>query len=674
MRLRTTLTVAIVVLIISTVVLVAGSGYVTSRRSAAELTNDVLAQATARVSQTVRAQLDLAEQESVELASKLAVIEDKSSSEVAALAMRALEAHPTLTFVSFGSDGLVEAMRLHDGRAQLRVLSRDESGTDFRLVDILDGQVVNTAEHKAANQPKLQPYFHAAMAAPGPIWTETYPFFGEGTEKVTRGVTRATKVGDGVLTVDFDLRGTSQFLQGLELFAHGEAFVVEYRSDGTRAVIAHPQAELLGTTDATSVEKIADPRVAAFARSLPATRPAPGAMVSVAFDSGGDHYIGGFRALDGVPWVVCALAPEDDVLGPVHANDRISLVIILVATIGALGLAWWIGAGISRPLRKLADETQRIGTFELGDRPLPSSRIVEVARLTAAVDGMKRNLRSFKKYVPADVVRELVAQGAEANLGGKRETLTIHFSDIAGFTTLAEQTPPEQLVAMLGEYLDEMTRPILASGGTVDKFIGDAVMAFWGAPRADAAHALHACEAALANRDRLAALNAQWAAAGRPRLEARVGLHTGEVIVGNIGSPDRLEYTVIGDDVNLASRLEALNKRYGTSLLISETTYALVREQMVARPIDRVAVKGKALAVTIYELLGRRGTASSDALGTAHEAAFAHYLARRFAEAAAALRALPADQPTRMLLARCEQYAAAPPPADWDGAERLTEK
>jgi adenylate cyclase len=311
---------------------------------------------------------------------------------------------------------------------------------------------------------------------------------------------------------------------------------------------------------------------------------------------------------------------------------------------------------------------------------MPPSRIIEVQTLTTALDEMKRGLRSFRKYVPADLVRELLASGQEAEIGGKRLELTIHFSDIVGFTSVAESLPPEQLVLNLGEYLEEMSEHIAATGGTVDKYIGDAIMAFWGAPRPDADHALHACEAALENRDRLDALNARWEAAGRPRFDARVALHTGEVVVGNVGSGARLNYTVIGDAVNLASRLESLNKRYGTRLMISETTWARVSHAMVARPLDKVSVKGKAASVVIYELLGRKSRVSADALEAAdrHAQAFSLYLERRWSEAIVVLREQlerrPSDGPTRILLERCERWAASPAPSDWDGIERMTEK
>jgi adenylate cyclase len=364
----------------------------------------------------------------------------------------------------------------------------------------------------------------------------------------------------------------------------------------------------------------------------------------------------------------------------VEHNNRVTAGIVAASLVLASLVALWVGTAISRPMFKLAQDAEAVGRFELDSRPSEPSIFIEVETLTTALDEMKRGLRSFRKYVPADLVRELLASGQEAKVGGKRLELTIHFSDIAGFTSVAESLPPEQLVENLGEYLEEMAGPIAASGGTVDKYIGDAIMAFWGAPRPDADHALHACEAALENRDRLDALNAGWQAGGRPRFDARVALHTGEVVVGNVGSGARLNYTIIGDAVNLASRLEGLNKRYGTRLMISETTWARVSNVMVARPLDKVSVKGKAESVVVYELIGRKSDVGRARMEAAerHGRAFTLYLERKWSEAIVILRALleetKDDVPTKILLDRCERWAVTPPPPEWDGTERMTTK
>jgi adenylate cyclase len=221
-----------------------------------------------------------------------------------------------------------------------------------------------------------------------------------------------------------------------------------------------------------------------------------------------------------------------------------------------------------------------------------------------------------------------------------------------------------------------MSSEILASGGTIDKFIGDAIMAFWNAPRAVDDHAFVACTTVLANQQLLAQRRAVWAAAGKPPLRCRVGLHTGDAVVGNIGSDARLDFTAIGDTVNLASRLEGLNKSYGTEIIISEATYKLVASRVVARPIDRVAVKGKAASSLIYELLGLQGhvDAATEARAKRHADAIEAYFARRWQDAIGPLADLHDDKAAQIIVERARTYLNEPPPEDWDGTFRMTSK
>lgn len=286
---------------------------------------------------------------------------------------------------------------------------------------------------------------------------------------------------------------------------------------------------------------------------------------------------------------------------------------------------------------------------------------------------MKTGLRSFQKYVPEELVRSLIESGEEAELGGSRKELTVFFSDIVGFTSISEQLTPDRLVALLAVYLEEMTGEILRSGGTVDKYIGDAIMAFWGAPRSHETPALSACRAALANQARLEALRVRWEQEGLPPLRARIGLHTGEAIVGNFGSPRRLDYTAIGDTVNVASRLEGLNRVYGTEILISKATRRAVGEMMITRPIDRVAVKGRKEGLLVYELLGEvGGPADSEApLHDRYVEALNLYFEKDWKAAAEGFESAIGDGPNNsaaiLMRERCKQLLVNPPSADWDG-------
>jgi adenylate cyclase len=223
----------------------------------------------------------------------------------------------------------------------------------------------------------------------------------------------------------------------------------------------------------------------------------------------------------------------------------------------------------------------------------------------------KRQVKKlFGQYVSRDVFAELVADPSRARLGGHRRQMTVLFSDIRGFTSLSERGEPEAIVAMLNEYFSRMVAIVFRHQGTIDKFVGDMVMALFGAPLDDAAHAEHAVEAALDMIDALHELNARWQAQGREPLDIGIGINTGPMIAGNIGSEAIMSYTVIGDAVNLGSRLESLNKQYGTRIIISETTRAALDGRYLIRPLGEVVVKGKSEPVAIFELTGRSTTAA----------------------------------------------------------------
>jgi adenylate cyclase len=210
--------------------------------------------------------------------------------------------------------------------------------------------------------------------------------------------------------------------------------------------------------------------------------------------------------------------------------------------------------------------------------------------------------RLFSRYVPKDVYEQLLADPERAALGGKRRTMTVLFSDVRGFTAMSEKASPEEVVGQLNEYFSRMVDVLFAHHGTLDKFVGDMVMGLFGAPLDDPDHAEHAVQTALAMSRELDALNVQWTAAGRPLLDIGIGISTGEMVAGNIGSSAIMSYTVIGDTVNLGARLESLNKEYGTRVIISEATRDALKGQYDIRPLGEVLVKGKSRPVKIYEV------------------------------------------------------------------------
>ena len=216
----------------------------------------------------------------------------------------------------------------------------------------------------------------------------------------------------------------------------------------------------------------------------------------------------------------------------------------------------------------------------------------------------KRYIRqTFSKFVSKSVVDDLLRHPEKLKLGGDKKILTVLFSDIRGFTTISEKLTPEQLVEHLNEYLQAMTDIVMKYNGTLDKYVGDEIMAFWGAPIPQDDHAYLACKACLDMIDDLNKMNIHWESLGKPRLDIGIGLNSGDMVVGNMGSTSRMDYTLMGDNVNLGARLEGTNKVYGTRIIISEFTYELVKDLVIVRELDLIRVKGKHLPVKIYELV-----------------------------------------------------------------------
>jgi len=302
------------------------------------------------------------------------------------------------------------------------------------------------------------------------------------------------------------------------------------------------------------------------------------------------------------------------------------------------------------------------------------------------VNKQKRQIKSaFSRYLSREVLNDLLRNPDKLRLGGEKQELSILFSDIRGFSGFSERLAPERLVALLNEYLGAMTESILTERGVVDKYIGDAVMAFWGAPLAEPAHAHRACTAALAMSDELKKRRSDWQKRYGVELNIGIGINTGQAIAGNIGSDYRFDYTVMGDHVNLASRLEGITKQYEAEIVVSESTVRSAGAGFVFRYLDAVAAKGKKESVKIYQLVclqddsGRQSDVrAKKELLEGFASAIKEYQSRRWRQAEKAFAGLvkkfPEDGPSRVFLARCRFFQENPPKSDWDGVFRLEVK
>jgi adenylate cyclase len=291
----------------------------------------------------------------------------------------------------------------------------------------------------------------------------------------------------------------------------------------------------------------------------------------------------------------------------------------------------------------------------------------------------RRVRRAFEFYLHPTVVQKVSEQPDALQLGGAATELSILFSDIRSFTSIAEQLRDDELTKLLNEYLTAMTNVVFDNSGTVDKYIGDAIMAFYGAPVTSTIHAEQSCRTALQMSQQLSQMRQEWQQQGLPPIRIGVGINTDTVRVGNFGSTVRFDYTVIGDGVNLASRLEGANKQYGTEILISESTWEQVHSNFATRELDLIQVKGRQRPTRIFELLGERPLEASLASWTEEfESALASYRAQDFAKARAAFEVLnanhPDDLPVELYIRRCTQFLEQPPGDGWDGVFVMTTK
>ncbi|MBI5892491.1 MAG: adenylate/guanylate cyclase domain-containing protein [Deltaproteobacteria bacterium] len=287
--------------------------------------------------------------------------------------------------------------------------------------------------------------------------------------------------------------------------------------------------------------------------------------------------------------------------------------------------------------------------------------------------------KAFSHYVSPSLVNEIIKDPKKLVLGGEEKRLSVLFSDIRGFTTISEGLKPQVLVKLMNDYLTPMTDIVLNNGGTIDKYMGDAIMAFWGAPIWQEDHQIRACRTALEMLKKLSELQTIWEKQGIPKLDIGVGISTGKVTVGNMGSSTRFDYTVIGDTVNLGSRLEGLNKEYGTHIILPKYTYADVKEEFILRELDMVRVKGKEIPIKIYELMGEM--TDSDNLKKAadmFETGLKLYREKKWEEAEGyfydVMRFKPDDAPSKVFLSRIETLREQDLPSDWDGVFVMTKK
>lgn len=597
-----------------------------------------------------------------------------------------LKSYPQMCMLFLGDEqgNYLRAWQLPDGKIETRII-QPQTSPPRDVIKHCDTEckVLRTETSEDIKyDPRDRPWYLGAKAAGANFWTDLYILFRNKKPAVTSAYPLTDNQGKllGVWGTDIELDEMSNFLKKLKIGKNGVAIIVNQKNE----VVAYPDASRIvkeeqGKLRPIRVEELGLGSItAAFAEYVKTGR-----NKSVV-ESQGKRYLASIREFPqsfAAPWKVAVVVPEDDFVAGAKRIIRDTVFICLVILLISIFMAILLARAISKPIKLLTEETKKIRDFHFEDSFTIRSRIKEIQLMGQAVSAMRTGLRAFRRYVPAELVRQLIQTGEGATLGGHKKELTVFFSDIAGFTTIAEQLGPEELMLHLSEYFEELTQILSEHRGTVDKYIGDGIMAFWGAPLPDADHASRACQAALLCQARLKVLNKKWAEAGKTVFPTRIGISTGETVVGNVGSSERINYTVMGDNVNLASRLEGVTRLYDTQILVSQATYDQASDEFWFRPVDHIAVKGKTAETTVYELVGKKEAGEANSVGELcreFTRGVQAYLRRDWAAGAEIFGQLrqkfPDDVPVELYLNRCRMYLEQPPGPDWKGVTYLKYK
>jgi adenylate cyclase len=448
-------------------------------------------------------------------------------------------------------------------------------------------------------------WYRDTMQSDRALVSSPYASFSIGTPMITLSAPLHGPVR-GVIAADLKLDRFSDLVQAQRPGEHGTAIIF----DAFGVLVAHPDFARLA----------AAARVRLWHPQLPDIGEIRSGLVGTIMRKwdGSDRYDGSFRAADGRNYLFrlrqfsrsdafsgysLLLAAEDDFAQRVRSLQIRGIIIALVSGGCFVPAAWIFGSRMSTSLKRITAQASRLRRLAAPDDVRVTSRIAEIHELGEVMAVAQRSIWSFARFVPKDIVKGIIDGSISTELGGVRQEVTILFTDVTNFTGIAEAADPDRLMRQTSRHFAALTQAFLAEGGTVDKFIGDSVMVFWNAPHSQKDHVERACRAAIAARAASDALNEEFKAEGLPPFAVRIGLHCGVAVVGNVGSAERMNYTALGNSVNLAARLEGLNKEYGTTILVSDAVRERVEHCFRFNAVASVVAKGMTAETRVWELV-----------------------------------------------------------------------
>lgn len=583
------------------------------------------------------------------------VPDDLARADLPRLLLPVIREHPRLysLYIGFKADGrFVEAIRIPEGTRYfgprgsavpagasyvLRIIDRGASPpVETWRYTTPDGVVLHSETAPTVRyDPRERIFFRQALATPDRV-SLSNPYIFESTGGPGISASRTVRLMQGIVAVigaDLRLDGFSSFLRAAAPGSHGTAMIVD---DGGY-IIASPDLTqairpVRGRFAMLKAAELDDPAIQAVMNTHVYSDVAIRGHFRL---SDGTEYLASFAPFPaslGKRWELFLLVPSSDFVGPLSQTTTAVMLFAALILITGLMAVQVLSTNIRHSIDELVLETERLRRLELGGEVrVVSSRITEIITLAEAVAAMRIALDSFSRFVPRTIVKELVATGRGLSLGGENREVTVMFTDLVNFSTIAEQVSAQELTLRVSEYFQAVSEEVIQHDGTIDKYVGDAVMALWNAPHHTEDHAARACAAALGAQRRMAEVNRRWLAEGWHQIGMRVGLHSDTVVAGIIGSTEHMGYTALGDGVNVAARLEGVNKTYGTGICVSHTVYEAVKDRFLLRPLDFVAVKGRREPIRIYELMAML-SGGDGVPATAGQ----YELARRTAEAFAA--------------------------------------
>jgi adenylate cyclase len=527
-----------------------------------------------------------------------------------------------------------------------------------------DGSRSPPRSRPLAYDPRTRPWYVDARRANAPVLTEPYHFAQANVVGVSAGVPlrRGGVIGfDFTLTTLSGLIGDYRITPNSIIMLASETGVVFMESEACKL----EGSQCLPNEDA----------VRATMRSAVAQLGASGQRVERDLVLGGRSYrllVHTMAPTLGRRYQIAAAVPIVELSADSQALLERAALAAAVAVGLAVAGALLAALLLSRSLSRIAGKTERIRRLDFSDKVPVESRITEIARLSDSVERMREGLEVFGRYVSKNLVHQIMRSPETAGVGGTRREITVMFTDIEGFSLLSETMEPELLTSRLSRYFDSLGSAISANHGMIDKYIGDSIMAFWNAPEPDPDHIANACRAALQAAAAGDQLSEKWRGRGRPGFRTRFGLHTGPAVVGNVGARERINYTLVGAVANQASRLEGLNKAYGTAILASGEVAGATADRFVWRHIDRIVAAGTTEQHDIHEPLGEIDDVPLHAEFLAQwRSGRAAYLEGRFDAALVCFRATaslrPDDGPSRVFIERCTAFLRDGTPQDWDG-------